>query len=151
MACAAGENNYIEIVKLCKEWGATPFDWAMACAARFGNTEIVVLKEWGATVFNSAMCYVALDDHIEIMKLCKKWGTTNFNKTIEITEYIDHAEIVKLCREWLCYKEIHEHYHKKKCYRKIWDELLPIAWHPDRWWDWCVSEDERDLARKAWL
>ena len=19
---------------------------------------------------------------------------------------------------------------------------MPVAWHPNRWWDWCVSEDE---------
>ena len=20
---------------------------------------------------------------------------------------------------------------------------MPIVWHPVRWWDWCVSEDEK--------
>ena len=20
---------------------------------------------------------------------------------------------------------------------------MPVAWHPSRWWDWCVSEDEK--------
>ena len=20
---------------------------------------------------------------------------------------------------------------------------MPVAWHPKRWWDWCVSEDEK--------
>ena len=20
---------------------------------------------------------------------------------------------------------------------------MPVAWHPDRWWDWCISEDEK--------
>ena len=20
---------------------------------------------------------------------------------------------------------------------------MPVAWHPDRWWDWCMSEDEK--------
>ena len=20
---------------------------------------------------------------------------------------------------------------------------MPVAWHPNRWWDWCMSEDER--------
>ena len=20
---------------------------------------------------------------------------------------------------------------------------MSIAWHPKRWWDWCVSEDEK--------
>ena len=19
---------------------------------------------------------------------------------------------------------------------------MPVAWHPTRWWDWCMSEDE---------
>ena len=26
---------------------------------------------------------------------------------------------------------------------KIKEELLPIAWHPDRVMDWCMSEDEK--------
>ena len=20
---------------------------------------------------------------------------------------------------------------------------MPVAWNPDRWWDWCISEDEK--------
>ena len=20
---------------------------------------------------------------------------------------------------------------------------MPIAWHPSRWWDWCVPKDEK--------
>ena len=20
---------------------------------------------------------------------------------------------------------------------------MPVAWHPNRWWDWCVPEDEK--------
>ena len=20
---------------------------------------------------------------------------------------------------------------------------MPVAWHTNRWWDWCVSEDEK--------
>ena len=20
---------------------------------------------------------------------------------------------------------------------------MPVAWHPDRWWNWCVPEDEK--------
>ena len=22
-------------------------------------------------------------------------------------------------------------------------ELMLVAWHPTRWWDWCISEDEK--------
>ena len=29
-------------------------------------------------------------------------------------------------------------------------ELMPIAWHPSRWWDWCVPEDEKKETEKLW-
>ena len=29
-------------------------------------------------------------------------------------------------------------------------ELLPIAWHPLRYWDWCMSEDEKQETEKLW-
>ena len=35
-------------------------------------------------------------------------------------------------------------YQKRKAQKaKIKEELMPIAWHSSRWWDWCVPEDEK--------
>ena len=35
-------------------------------------------------------------------------------------------------------------YIKRKAQKaKIKVELMPVAWHPDRWWDWCVPEHEK--------
>ena len=35
-------------------------------------------------------------------------------------------------------------YQKRRAQRaKIKEELMPIAWHPSRWWDWCMSEEEK--------
>ena len=35
-------------------------------------------------------------------------------------------------------------YIKRKTQKaKIKEELMPVAWHPDRWWNWCVPEDEK--------
>ena len=34
----------------------------------------------------------------------------------------------------------------KKCKalkKELNEELMPAAWHPNRWWDWCVPEDEK--------
>ena len=28
--------------------------------------------------------------------------------------------------------------------------LMPIIWHPSRWWDWCMSEDEKKETEKLW-
>ena len=40
--------------------------------------------------------------------------------------------------------EWYEGYKKRKAQKaKIKEELIPIAWHPSRWWDWCMSEDEK--------
>ena len=35
-------------------------------------------------------------------------------------------------------------YEQRKAQKaKIKEELMPVAWHPDRWWDWCVPEHEK--------
>jgi len=39
--------------------------------------------------------------------------------------------------------------HKNK-FNGIHAELLPVAWHPDRHWDWCMSEDEKSEISKLW-
>ena len=32
--------------------------------------------------------------------------------------------------------------------KKMERELIPIAWHPSRWWNWCMSEDEKKGTEK---
>ena len=40
--------------------------------------------------------------------------------------------------------EWYDGYKKRKAQKaSIKEELLPIAWHPLRYWDWCMSEDEK--------
>ena len=35
-------------------------------------------------------------------------------------------------------------YRKRKTQKaKIKEELIPVAWHPDRWWDWYVPEHKK--------
>ena len=39
-------------------------------------------------------------------------------------------------------------YQKRKAQKaKIKEELLPIAWHPDRVMDWCMSGEEKRLSK----
>ena len=46
----------------------------------------------------------------------------------------------------------YEGYHKRKVQKaQIKKELLPIAWHPSKWWDWCVPEDEKRETEKMWM
>ena len=32
----------------------------------------------------------------------------------------------------------------------IKEELLPVAWHPDRVIDWCFDEEEKDALKQLW-
>ena len=47
--------------------------------------------------------------------------------------------------------EWHDGYKKRKAQKaKTKEELLPIAQHPSRYWDWCISEDEKKEPEKLW-
>ena len=47
--------------------------------------------------------------------------------------------------------EWHDGYQKRKAQKaKIKEELLHIVWHPSRYWDWCVHEDEKQELKKLW-
>ena len=44
-----------------------------------------------------------------------------------------------------------EGYEKRKAQKaKIKKVLMRIAWHPSRWWDWYVPEDEKKETEKLW-
>ena len=58
----------------------------------------------------------------------------------DINYHEDNPDIIILIRllAW------HIKFEKRKVLRKeLNEELMPVAWHPKRWWDWCVSEDEK--------
>ena len=43
-------------------------------------------------------------------------------------------------------------YKKQKAQKaSIKEELMPIAWHPSRWWDRCVPEGEKRETGKTFL
>ena len=37
----------------------------------------------------------------------------------------------------------HIKFEKRKALKKINEELMGKAWHPKRWWNLCMSEDEK--------
>ena len=48
------------------------------------------------------------------------------------------------------YIKWHKGYKKRKAQKaSIREELLPIAWHPSRYWDWCMSEDKKSDAKNC--
>ena len=54
----------------------------------------------------------------------------------------------KMCNEAVkkspCALWWYKGYEQRKAQKaKIKEELMPVAWHPDRWWNWCVPEHEK--------
>ena len=42
-------------------------------------------------------------------------------------------------------------YKKQKAQKvSIKEGLLPVAWNPSGYWDWCMSEDEKQQIEKLW-
>ena len=47
--------------------------------------------------------------------------------------------------------ESYDGYKKRKAQKaSIKEELLPIAWHISRYWDWWMSEEEKKETEKLW-
>ena len=57
----------------------------------------------------------------------------NVNFADNDPENIIHFRLTARCKRWK----------QQKACKKRGKKLLPIAWHPTRWWDWCMSEDEK--------
>ena len=47
-------------------------------------------------------------------------------------------------------QELLRYHHKRRFFKKIHDELLPIALHLDRWWNWCIPKNEKRVGEKLW-
>ena len=89
------------------------------------------------------MCNKAVETGPYQLREVPDWFVTQ--EKIEIwaadDEYCEDDEII----EW------YEGYKKRKAEKsKIKEELMPIAWHSSRYWDWFMTEDEKKDAEKFW-
>ena len=82
------------------------------------------------------MCDKAVEEYLCLLEYVLDW----FVKQQHIDPWYDEnypykrSEMIEWCKD----------YQKRKAQKlKIKEELAPIAWHPSRWWDWCVPEDEK--------
>ena len=73
-------------------------------------------------------------DWFVTQELIKTWHEHEHDESWD-----DHGEMV----EWY-----EGHQTRKTQKAKIKEELMPITWHPSRWWNWCVPEDKKKKDRK---
>ena len=56
-------------------------------------------------------------------------------------------KFVPACFRTTCLKVVA----KRKAQKvKVKQELTRVAWHPSRWWDWCVPENDKTETEKLW-
>ena len=78
-----------------------------------------------------------------VIKICYRLVCNNQQIKIwhDNDDYCNDDELI----EW------YDGYKVRKAQKaSIKEELLPIAWHPSRYWDWCVPEDENKETEKKW-
>ena len=87
------------------------------------------------------MCKRATEADLYTLVFCPDWFVTQEQiKSWYDNDYDDEAP------GW------YEGYQKRKTQKEqIKKELMPIAWHPSRWWDWCIPEDEKKKTEKLFL
>ena len=69
-----------------------------------------------------------------VILILNKINLDNFNF------YEDHSETIFISDFWLGPIDLNNVKHLKKDINK---DLMPVAWHPTRWWDWFLAEDEK--------
>ena len=73
-----------------------------------------------------------------ILKGGALWFTTTHPETFHYYDgyWVNNDGAIKQHNE-----ESHQKHKAQKA--QIKKELMRVAWHPSKWWDWCVHEDEK--------
>ena len=86
------------------------------------------------------MCKRAIEADLYTLVICPHWFVTQEQtKSWYDDDYDDETP------GW------YEDYQKRKAQKaKIKEELPSISWHPSRWWDWCIPENQKKETEKLW-
>ena len=89
------------------------------------------------------MCNQAVEEYPCLLQYVPNWFVTH--QQIKIWHDNDYWCYDDELIEW------YKGYRKRKAQKtSIKEELMPITWHPSRYWDWCMSEDEKKETEKSW-
>ena len=97
-------------------------------------------------------------DHFKTQEMCDKAMHRRPCVLKYVPDYFVTREWVdmwydddKYCTDDNGYIKWYNGYQKRKTQKaKIKDELMAISWHPSRWWDCRMSEDEKKETEKLW-
>ena len=103
------------------------------------------------------MCNKPVHENPWFLKYVPDQYKTEDNKAVDwrlyLLQHVPDWFVTQQVKPWHNDKliEWYEDYKKRKAQKdSIKEELMPIAWHPSRWRDWCVPEDEKKETKKLW-
>ena len=93
-------------------------------------------------------------DHVKTQEMCDKAVFKDPQSLEYVPDWFVTRQQAELWDDYCTddgYIKWHYGYQKRKAQKaKIKEELMPIARHPNRVMDWCMSEDEKKETEKMW-
>ena len=100
-------------------------------------------------------------DHFKTQEMCNKAVELDPSFLWFVTDWFVSQEQLRLwhdsddwlIRWWYNNRLIkwYKGYQRRKAQKaSIKEELVRVAWHPSRWWDWYMSEGEKKETEKLW-
>ena len=96
-------------------------------------------------------------DNLKTQEMCNeavRWGPWNLRYA---SDWFVTQQQIKIwhddayyCNDDRLIRWYKGHLKRKAQKTKIKEELFPIAWHPPRYWDWSMSEEEKEETEKLW-
>ena len=88
------------------------------------------------------------EDSSNVVFICNGMGIFNIdlnNINLDDTNYDeDDPDTIILIRLLAWHSKFKK---RKKLQKMISEELIPVAWHPNRWWNFCVSKNKKKRNR----
>ena len=98
------------------------------------------------------MCGQAIKEDSSSLQFVPDWFVTREGTWMWFDDYYDDDGYYLENDDEDQFSEWFEGYKKRKGHKtSIKEDLLPIGWHPSRYWDWCMSEDEKQETEKLWV
>ena len=95
------------------------------------------------------MCYKAVWEDSSSLRHVPDWFVTKEELYMEHDDYYDDDGGHWDDDDEDKFFEWYDGYKKWKAQKvQIKKELMPVAWHPSRWWNWCVPEDGKKETEK---
>ena len=126
--CDKAVDNCLAALKLVPDWFVISKTIKTLFTVFYADENILYLNE----------------DSSNVIFYCNEMNILNLNINNINIDDTNYEEVDPNTIILISFLSWHIKFVKRKELKKyISEELIAIAWHPNRWWEWCLSEDEK--------